>query len=74
MKVIFASDQAISYNGVNVSSYTAGVAYEPSHEKERAFFQSALDNGTAHPHIDGPAKTHPALKAEKKVLTPKNKK
>jgi len=75
MKIKFASDQSISYNGVAVSSYASGDVYEATHDKERAFFQSALASGVATMFDEAETgKTHPAKSAEKKILTPKNKK
>ncbi len=75
MKVKFTSDQSISYNGVAISSYASGDVYKATHERERAFFKSALASGVATLHDEVETdKAHPVKSAERKVLTPKNKK
>jgi hypothetical protein len=75
MKVQFTDDQQISYNGYHVITYLSGNIYESTHIKEAQFFQSALEAGAAEEWIDKQVeRVHPAKKADKKVLTPKNTK
>jgi hypothetical protein len=75
MKVQFTSHQQISYDGYHVTSYHSGNVYESSHMKESKYFQSAVESGLAEPWMEKQVeRAHPATKADRKVLTPKNTK
>jgi len=75
MKVKFTFDKKISYDGWNEVTYLKGNVYESTHAKEQACFEKAVYDGHAILHKDEVVEeAHPAKKATKKVLTPKNKK
>jgi hypothetical protein len=75
MKVKFTFDKKISYDGWNEVTYLKGDVYESTHPKEQACFEQAVNDGHAILHKDELVEeAHPAKKADKKVLTPKNKK
>jgi hypothetical protein len=75
MKVKFTTDRKVSHDGYNEVTYLKGSTYEASHEKEKAYFESALHNKHAEIVQDEKVEEkHPAKKADNKVITPKHKK